>query len=79
MPNIIYTMKGCHYCNLARELFERADIDYVEMKLDRDITKEEVKETLQKETVSFPQIIFEGRNVGGLVDAAKIFQERGLV
>jgi glutaredoxin len=79
MPNIIYSMKGCHYCDLARELFQRADIDYVEMKLDSDFTIEEIKETLQKETVTFPQIIFEGRNVGGLVDAAKLFQQRGLV
>jgi glutaredoxin len=29
--------------------------------------------------VSFPQIVFEGKNVGGLVDAAKLFQSRGLV
>ena len=79
MPNIIYTMEGCKYCTLAKELFERADIDYVEMKIDEDISREEVKELLQKETVSFPQIIFEDNNVGGLIDAAKIFQDRGLV
>lgn len=79
MPNIIYTMKGCKYCTLAKELFHRAKIDFVEMEVDEDITREEVKELLQKDTISFPQIIFEERNVGGLVDAAKIFQDRGLV
>ena len=79
MPNIIYTMKGCKYCTLAKELFYRAKIEFVEMEVDEDITREEVKELLQKDTISFPQIIFEERNVGGLVDAAKIFQDRGLV
>ena len=79
MPNIIYTMKGCKYCTLAKELFRRAEIDFVEMEVDEDITREEVKELLQKETVSFPQIIFEEKNVGGLIDAAKILQDRGLV
>jgi glutaredoxin len=79
MPNVIYTMDGCNYCTLAKELFTRADIDYVEMKLDEDFTDEEIKDILNKDSVSFPQIVFEGNNVGGLVDAAKLFQSRGLV
>ena len=79
MPNVIYTMDGCNYRTLAKELFTRADIDYVEMKLDEDFTDEEIKDILDKDSVSFPQIVFEGKNVGGLVDAAKLFQSRGLV
>lgn len=72
-------MDGCNYCTLAKELFARADIDYVEMRLDEDFTDEEIKDILNKDSVSFPQIVFEGNNVGGLVDAAKLFQSRGLV
>jgi glutaredoxin len=49
------------------------------MKLDEDFTDEEIKDILDKDSVSFPQIVFEGKNVGGLVDAAKLFQSRGLV
>ena len=63
----------------CQKIFHRAKIDFVEMEVDENITREEVKELLQKDTISFPQIIFEERNVGGLVDAAKIFQDRGLV
>ena len=48
MPNIIYTMKGCKYCTLAKELFHRAKIDFVEMEVDEDITREEVKEALRR-------------------------------
>ena len=44
--NILYTMDGCKYCVLAKELFERMDIDYDEVKLGRDISKEEVKKKL---------------------------------
>ena len=41
--NILYTMDGCKYCVLAKELLERMDLDYDEVKLGRDISKEEVK------------------------------------
>ena len=56
--NILYTMDGCKYCVLAKELFERMDVDYDEVKLGRDISKEEVKKKLDKEVVTFPQVVY---------------------
>ncbi len=77
--NILYTMDGCKYCVLAKELFERMDIDYDEVKLGRDISKEQVKKKLDKEVVTFPQVVYNGENLGGLVEAARYFKSKGMV
>ena len=77
--NILYTMDGCKYWVLAKELFERMDIDYDEVKLGRDISKEEVKKKLDKEVVTFPQVVYNGENLGGLVEAARYFKSKGMV
>jgi len=77
--NILYTMDGCKYCVLAKELLERMDIDYDEVKLGRDISKEEVKKKLDKEVVTFPQVVYNSKNLGGLVEAARYFKSKGMV
>jgi len=75
----IYTMNGCKYCTLAKELLTRANIIYEEVLLDRDITKEEVKLALRMDVITFPQIVHRGEHLGGLMETAKVFKERGLV
>ena len=55
------------------------DIDYDEVKLGRDISKEEVKKKLDKEVVTFPQVVYNGENLGGLVEAARYFKSKGMV
>ncbi len=75
----LYTMVGCKYCVLAKELLERAKVDYREVLLDRDITKEQVLQELKVDTVTFPQVVYNGKNLGGLVEAARHFKSIGLV
>tara|TARA_B100002019_G_scaffold230796_1_gene204276 strand:- start:1880 stop:2125 length:246 start_codon:yes stop_codon:yes gene_type:complete len=75
----IYTTNGCKYCTLAKELLTRANIIYEEVLLDRDITREEVKLALRMDVITFPQIVHRGEHLGGLVETAKVFKERGLV
>ena len=78
--NILYTMDGCKYCVLAKELFERMDIDYDEVKLGRDISKEEVKKIKRQAITRYlPQVVYNGENLGGLVEAARYFKSKGMV
>lgn len=76
---IIYTMSNCKYCSLVKQLMDRAGFAYIEMKLDRDVTREQIKETLSKDSITFPQVIFRGEHLGGLVETAKHFQKEGFV
>ena len=77
--NIIYTMTDCKYCTLAKELFVRANVQYKEVLVDRDISREQIKIDLNKEVVTFPQVVYNGENLGGLVETARHFKSIGLV
>tara|TARA_B100000427_G_scaffold77882_1_gene63526 strand:- start:4051 stop:4287 length:237 start_codon:yes stop_codon:yes gene_type:complete len=77
--NIVYTMTDCKYCTLAKELMARAKVEYKEILVDRDITREQVKLDLNKEVVTFPQVVYNGDNLGGLVETARHFKSIGLV
>jgi glutaredoxin len=73
----IYTKPGCKYCKHAKELFERANVEWEEVvcegqnlgRLSRDYP----------DAVSYPYIIVDGEPVGGLVETAKLFLQKGLV
>ena len=38
-----------------------------------------VKKKLDKEVVTFPQVVYNGENLGGLVEAARYFKSKGMV
>lgn len=38
----VYTRDGCGYCKLAKELLEDRKIEYTELKIDHNITRDEV-------------------------------------
>lgn len=73
-----YTMTGCSSCNILKELFQRADVEYSELVLNRDITRDELK-NLYPEVKTFPLVVIDGEEVGGLMETAKLFLEKGLV
>lgn len=78
MEIIIYTMKGCGHCTRIKELLQRADVEYVEKKLDVDYTKEELLEQYPQ-VIGYPIMIVDGEFIGGVVESVKFFVEHGLV
>jgi glutaredoxin 3 len=60
---IIYTKENCPYCIKAKELVP----DYTEIVVGQDITREEFL-SIFPETKTVPQIIIEGKHVGGYTD-----------
>ena len=72
----VYSTPGCFYCEKLKELFERADItDYEEQIC---ISSDEIR-AIYPEAGSFPYVIIDGEVVGGLVETAKLFVEKGIV
>ena len=71
----IYTTPGCKYCTQAKKLFERAGYTWEEFSFSEG---KELREQYPN-AESFPWIIIDGEEVGGLVDTAKLFLEKGLV
>lgn len=74
----IYTIPGCTYCVKAKELMERAELEYTQYVVGKDILRDSFKEQYPKAT-SYPYVVIDSEPVGGLVDTVKLFVERGLV
>lgn len=71
-------MKGCSSCKILKELFERAEVEYDNVLLGKDISNEEFK-NLYPNVVTFPFVVIDEEEIGGLMETAKLFLEKGLV
>ncbi len=79
MEIIIYSTKGCFYCQQMKELCNRAGVEYKENDIPE---KGELRQNFINKypnAAGFPWVIIDGEEVGGLVEAAKYFIKRGMV
>ena len=84
MEIIAYTTNSCRFCKTLVELFERAGVDYKKYIVeDRSSEPNTISQTEFKskypDAISYPYVIIDGVYVGGLVETAKLFVEKGLV
>jgi glutaredoxin len=78
MDILVYTTSGCTYCSQVKQLFQRANLEYKEVLVNTpELKTEMVSKYPQAKT--YPHVIIDGESVGGLVDTAKLFLEKGLV
>ena len=70
----IYTSPGCFYCDQAKELCKRAEVEY-----ESEEIESEVLNARYPNAKSYPYVIIDGEEIGGLVEAAKYFIKEGLV
>jgi glutaredoxin len=78
MEIVVYTMPGCSHCKTVKQLFQRANVNYTEYILHKDISISELKEKYPSIN-NFPFIVIDDDEVGGLMETAKLFLEKGLV
>jgi len=71
MKAIIYTTPVCGYCQMAKTLMQKHNIEYEEYTVGQDITKEELIETLGRDVRSVPQILVDNVYVGGYTELSK--------
>ena len=74
----VYTIPACRYCDQVKELFRRADVDYDAVLLDTPELKEQFAKD-NPQAIGFPHVIIDGEVIGGLVDTAKLFLQKGMV
>ncbi len=63
----IYGKTQCPFCDKAKALCEKEGLEYTYKQLDTDFTREELFE-LFPGARTFPQIKFDGENIGGYTD-----------
>jgi glutaredoxin 3 len=75
-PNItVYTTDPCARCIRAKELLRRRDLDYVEVNLVKDPVGRRKLVDLTGQ-MTFPQIVIDGKPLGGLQELLEA-DERG--
>jgi glutaredoxin 3 len=78
MKIVIYTKPGCGYCSQIKELMRRAELEYEEINVNTPELREEFYQAYP-DVKSYPYVIIDQEPVGGLVETAKLFVEKGLV
>ena len=77
----MYAAVGCKFCANLEELFRRADLEYTKIVVGED--ENQCPMTLFQEkypkAVGFPYVVIDGEEIGGLVEVAKLFLDKGLV
>ena len=85
MEIVAYTTATCNYCKTLVELFERAGVEYKKYNVTRtpsadpnSILTDSFRKMYPHRT-GFPFVVIDGNEIGGLLDTAKFFLEKGLV
>jgi len=78
MNIVIYTTVGCIYCEKIKELMKRADVEYTNILVGKDITREEFK-IKYPFAPGFPYTTIDEKEIGGITETVKLFVEKGLV
>lgn len=61
---VLYTKDNCSYCVMAKQYLQSKGLNYTEMKLGVDLTREEFV-SIFPEVKTMPFIIVDGEKVGG--------------
>ena len=71
----IYGKHNCSYCDKAKFLCERNNLEYVYKQLDEDFDRNAFFATFPSAR-SFPQIKVDGHSIGGYTDLESWYQNR---
>ena len=74
MTVIVYTKPGCPSCDNVKSYLRERNIQFDEMVFGRDYTKEQLQEIIPGVT-SVPQVIIDGRVVGGYESTQQFLTE----
>ena len=70
----IYTSNWCSYCNAAKNLLDKLEIDYEEINIEeKNISRMDLEELSGGYTV--PQICIKGQFIGGYVELQDLYQK----
>lgn len=73
-----YTLPGCGHCKSLRELFLRANVEYTEIAVKKDIPLETFTKSFP-DVENFPFVVVDDTPIGGLVETVRLFVKQGLV
>ena len=74
----VYSKDGCGYCDKVKQVLQLTGCSYVVYNLEEDYTREEfISES--GEGTTFPQVVVDGKKLGGSVETIKFLKEQQVV
>ena len=74
----VYTKEGCPYCSSILQILLGKDLAFTEYKLDDNFTKVEFYAEFG-EGSTFPQVVMDGKKLGGCMDSVKYLREERII
>ncbi len=74
----VYTKDGCPYCTKITQLLDELNQSYVVYNLGKHFNKESFYGEFGQGS-TFPQIVLNGKKLGGCSDTIKYFQEENIL
>tara|TARA_B100001287_G_scaffold276228_1_gene286311 strand:- start:2404 stop:2670 length:267 start_codon:yes stop_codon:yes gene_type:complete len=72
----IFSKDNCTYCVKAKQTLEQLGVSFVERKLGKDLTREELFERAPSAR-TMPQIFINGESIGGYYELVKYIENTG--
>ena len=74
----VYTKDGCPYCDKVKRVLELTGSKFVVYNLDQHFNRDAFISEFG-EGSTFPQVIVDGKKIGGCVDTVKYLKENNIV
>ena len=74
----VYSKRGCPYCEKIKKVLELTKLSYVVYNLDEHFDKKSFYDEFG-EGSTFPQVIVDGKKLGGCIDSIKFLQEKKVI
>ena len=74
----VYTKDGCPHCDKVKEVLQLTESKFVVYNLGQHFDKDSFYGEFGQDS-TFPQVVCEGRKLGGCVDTIKYLQEKEIL
>lgn len=73
----VYSKPGCPYCEMIKQILIGKDLTFIEYVLDVDFSRQQFIDEFGNTT--YPQVVMDGKKLGGCTDAVKYLREQKII
>lgn len=73
----VYSKPGCPYCEMIKQVLIGKDLQFSEYVLDVDFTRRQFIDEFGM--TSYPQIVMDGKKLGGCTETVKYLREQNII
>ena len=74
----VYSKDGCPYCSKVKQVLDLSGLKYVEYKLGERFDRKSFYDEFGQ-GATFPQVVVDGKKIGGCTDTVKYLKEKNIV